>query len=629
MSKLVLASLLICLYPTLNAQKAPMRFGKPSLDEVAMKYYGPDSTVDAAVLCEYGYLDQSTLEFTWMIRYKVFTKEGLNYLIMSLPAKSKSVIRGWVFNMEDGEIVKSKITNEFVYEERLFERTTRMRIAPPDAREGSLIDVEYSIRGIPWEWNFQREIPVLWSELILPFSDKLKFNVHFVGYEPLSVSTNTRWVAQNMPAFKPEPYINSEKNYMTTMFIEITEYKTEYSTYTSIWRVYTESWEAVSEAFYKSAYYSGLLREQAYFLDDLADSIENTAKNDAEKVSLALDCIRDQVKWNGEKRLWADQEYTLKTVFTKNRTGNSADMNFLFMQLINKLGIECYPMASSLRSEGLINPLYPSLSRFNYTLSYVKIGDRFYIIDASNKHYSFDMLNAACLNQAGFVIKREKGEWVDIIPEKEEKEMINCNMQLNEDGMMKGQVNVQYAGYASAKFREMREEYNTEPEYIEYLEKQHDIYINDYQSNSDDDDLGPVTEGYRIEIDGNANVTGDMIQLEPVIIGGIGENPFRLDSRRLPVDFAYGKNKMYILNLNLPEGYTTEQIPAPLNLVNTDKSAQFHYSVNQSGNMIQVMYQLTINKAIFLPSEYEELKSFFQMVVLKEKEAVIIKKARP
>ena len=86
---------------------------------------------------------------------------------------------------------------------------------------------------------------------------------------------------------------------------------------------------------------------------------------------------------------------------------------------------------------------------------------------------------------------------------------------------------------------------------------------------------------------------------------------------------------MYILNLNLPEGYTTEQIPAPLNLVNTDKSAQFHYSVNQSGNMIQVMYQLTINKAIFLPSEYEELKSFFQMVVLKEKEAVIIKKARP
>jgi hypothetical protein len=612
-----------------SAQKAPINFGKPSLDEVAMKFFEPDSTVDAAVLCEFGYLDQSNFEFKWMIRYKVFTKEGLNYLIMSVPAESKSVIKGWVFNMENGRVVKSKITNESIYEERLYERTTRMRIAPPDAREGSVIDVTYSVRGIPWEWNFQRRIPVLWSELNLPFSEWVKFDVNFVGYEPLSVSTNTRWVANNMPAFKTEPYINSEKNYMTTMFIDITEIKTEYTNYTRIWRVHTESWDAISDIFYESASYGGLLRENAAFLDGLADSIQQTAHSDAEMVSLALDCIRDQVKWNDETQLWADPENTLRGIFTKEHTGNSADINFLFMQLIKKLGIECYPMASSLRSEGLINPLFPSISRFNYTLSYVKIGNRFYIIDAADKHYPYDMLHAECLNQAGFVIKEDKGEWVDIIPEKVEKEMINCNLQLQEDGMMEGQVNVQYADYASAKFREMREEYKTEIEYLENLEKQYDVYIEDYQIKGAEVDLGPVTEGYRVEIDGSSNISGDLIQVDPVVIGGVGENPFKRDSRRYPVDFTFGKSKMYMMNLNIPEGYTIEQIPEPVSLVNSDRSAQFRYSVSQNGNLIQVMYQLNIKKTIFLPEEYEELKSFFQMVVLKEKEAVILKKARP
>ncbi len=48
----------------------------------------PDSTVDAAVLCEYGSFDPYKLSFSYMVRYKIFSKEGLNSLIMSIPVQS-------------------------------------------------------------------------------------------------------------------------------------------------------------------------------------------------------------------------------------------------------------------------------------------------------------------------------------------------------------------------------------------------------------------------------------------------------------------------------------------------------------------------------------------------------------
>ena len=68
MKKTYLAGLLLYLSLLLNAQKAPMKFGNVSMDEVTMKYYEADSSVDAAVLCEYGVLDPNSGDFTWMSR---------------------------------------------------------------------------------------------------------------------------------------------------------------------------------------------------------------------------------------------------------------------------------------------------------------------------------------------------------------------------------------------------------------------------------------------------------------------------------------------------------------------------------------------------------------------------------
>ncbi len=103
-----------------------MKYGKVSMEEMTLKYYQKDSSVNAAVLCEYGVFNPEKFEFTLNIRYKIFHKEGLNALILALPVKSKNMIKGCVFNLEDGKIVESKLGKESIYEERLFESYTQI-----------------------------------------------------------------------------------------------------------------------------------------------------------------------------------------------------------------------------------------------------------------------------------------------------------------------------------------------------------------------------------------------------------------------------------------------------------------------------------------------------------------------
>ena len=177
---------------------------------------------------------------------------------------------------------------------------------------------------------------------------------------------------------------------------------------------------------------------------------------------------------------------------------------------------------------------------------------------------------------------------------------------------------------------EEREEFTTEDEdLLDFEKKNPGVYIMDYQVEGLDKNCGPVTEKMKVEIDGKAQSSGGLFYLAPVILSGVEENPFKLESREYPVDFAHGKNDIYVLNLKVPQGFVTQQLPEPIRLVNTDKSASFTYSVTQDGNIIRILYSLGINKPVFLPGEYSELRALYDIVVNKGSEPIILKRAEP
>ncbi len=80
------------------------------------------------------------------------------------------------------------------------------------------------------------------------------------------------------------------------------------------------------------------------------------------------------------------------------------------------------------------------------------------------------------------------------------------------------------------------------------------------------------------------------------------------------------------MSYTLPEGFAVESLPAAQRLVSEDKSFQFTYSISNLGNTIQVVHDFSINKTMFLPDEYDMLKTLYASILNKHNEKIVLKR---
>jgi len=186
-------SIIIFLFISLNAvwaQKAPMKYGKVDKADLEMKVYPLDSTASAVLLCNYGYFDSNQMQFVHQMRIKILKEEGKDQGNLTVPASERTTVKGQTVNLENGVPVVTKLNKEGIFIERISRYSYQARVAMPNVKVGSVLDIEFYYDGLPSYWSFQRSIPVRWSELILEESIYFSFRKNSTGYVPLSEATN-------------------------------------------------------------------------------------------------------------------------------------------------------------------------------------------------------------------------------------------------------------------------------------------------------------------------------------------------------------------------------------------------------------------------------------------------------
>lgn len=171
MKKSILLLCIIALTTLTVSSKEPMKYGKPEASELNMTVYEPDSSASAVVLCNYGYFNANTFQFVHQIRIKILKESGKSYGNFHVPASEKTNVKGLVFNQEGGKTVTTKLNKEGIFIERVSRESYRVRLAMPNVKVGSVIDVEFFYEGVPGYWEFQKTIPIKWSELVLEQSE--------------------------------------------------------------------------------------------------------------------------------------------------------------------------------------------------------------------------------------------------------------------------------------------------------------------------------------------------------------------------------------------------------------------------------------------------------------------------
>ncbi len=155
--KLLLTATLFLLFFHLMAQKAPIKFGDIPIEDLKMTTYDKDSSAVAVVLTDYGesgmiYSAEKgfMLTFERITRIKILRKEGLEWGNFEVPlyhsagnAEKLSSLKGITYNLENGKIIETKMKNDAVFKEKYDDNFDIMKIALPNVKEGSIVEVTY------------------------------------------------------------------------------------------------------------------------------------------------------------------------------------------------------------------------------------------------------------------------------------------------------------------------------------------------------------------------------------------------------------------------------------------------------------------------------------------------------
>jgi hypothetical protein len=609
---------LILFVVSVYSQPAPARYGKIDMADLEMKVYPLDTTAEAVILCDYGVFNDNTFDFTRLLRIKILKKEGSYVVNRAYPITGTGSIKGCTYNLVNGEIVESKLKSESIFREEIRDDYYRYRVTMPDVRAGSVVEIQYTYPYLPYEWSFQDVVPVRWSELRIAGSPIFTFQKVFFGFEPFYINEAGRWVTKNLPAMRPEPYVNSLNNYMNRVEIEV-----QSITVPGYLRYFTTSWDAVNIQLSEHKSF-GKATAMGTFLNEVTRNIKNLNLPPETRMKAACDSIKHKIKWNEQETLLSTAE--LAYAYRKG-SGNSADINLILVQLLKKLDLTAFPVALSTRENGLLSPAFPTLNKLNYVIAGVRYNGQTYLFDATDRCLPSGMLPFRALNGRGRIIDPVLSDWVNLTPAAEEKETVYFEMKMDENGEMTGKATYTKSDYAGYYLRDDLRKHNSNDEYIKEKESQYPgLTINSYSFENLDSLQKPAREIYDITLTGFSDLIGDMISIDPLVYEKLTSNPFKMEKRKYPIDYGHLIKKRIIMNLTLPDGYEVSETPAPLSIALPSKSGRFTYNTIVNNNTVQMICNFEIAKTVFTEGEYELVKEFYNQVIAKEAEVLILKK---
>ena len=535
--------------------------------------------------------------------------------------------------MDKAAVTVERVTNEYAIQ----------KFTLPGVNEGCIIEYRYTYVSpneyTPHGWRFQQAVPVIWSDYKVTIPSYFFHKVIMTGYLPLSVfetktvpstltipgltetnAVESHYAMANAPAFRHEPYITTAADYVANITFELASITIPGEATKS----FSLAWPDVDRTLLERESFGGQYKK-AHYLRDVADKIKATypATDTLRRVAAAYDYVRNTMTWNGKSSMSSDR---LKKVL-ELKQGDAADLNFMLIGLLRDLDIDANPVILSSRDNGRISEEYALLRQFNYLVGHVTLGGKDVLLDATDRFIKPGMLPHRALNSLGRLILPDgKSRFISLLPTERDVESKAGRYTLSEDGEVKGTFSHSYGGYgavdARASYKLLGEE-----KFLEDVKRKKTAWQVEKAQIRNAADLNvPMTVDYTLAIADAAQVAGDRIYLHPLLTEGESENPFKQPERQFPVDFATPYDEAYSATFILPDGYVVDELPKPLVLGLPNGGGRFTYQVQQTGNELMVVSRVLVRKAIFPAEEYVLLKEFYEKIMLKHGEQVVLKK---
>lgn len=616
--------------------------------------YPQDSTAKAIVIYEKGnsYIHPETYKLITEIekKVKILSKDGAQHadieiLLYKNEKKSRrekvSKIEAKSYNLSNNRIITSILNKKDIFNEDYSENYTIVKFTLPKIKKGTVITYKYTLES-PFifkykEWEFQDDIPKLYSQYNTSIPGVYDYNIKLVGTLKLSINeatlkrkclranngstadcVNTIYAMKNVPAFIEEDYMTSKQNYLSRIEYEL---KTFNDFDGSIDKV-TKTWK-FADGEIKSMRNIGKQLNKASLVTELLDNSVASISDEITRAKTIFNFTQNNFSWNGKNLTY--KPATIKDLINE-RTGNVSQINIMLYNLLKANDIEVFPVLISTRTNGFVTQLYPVISEFNYLIVQAYIDGKKYLLDATDKYLTFGQLPFRCLNGKGRLMDFKNGSsWIDIIDENVSSVQHQIKLKFSGRDRFEGKINSRYTGYMALSKK--LEYYSNSNGYIEDFENKHDdfeVINHEFKSKGKEDEL--FQESFDITYN-ELETIGENIYFDPFIYKFFSKNPFNLQQRTYPIEFGYKKSFIYNFEINLGEHYEVSELPKSINMKLPNNAGKLIFASKIAGNKISILFKIDFKQSKYAPEYYPSLKELMNNIVdLQTKTLIVLKK---
>ncbi len=659
----------LCLLAPITAlfcqENTPVKFGKISPLDFTITGHKFDTSVNAVIISDVG---NSSFEgnnkgwFTLMYkrhrRVKILNKNGFDAADVSVYLYNEGQgeellnnLKASTYNLEDGQVVETKLDQKEVYKEKISEHVLRKKFTFPGVKAGAIIEYSYTIASDflfnLQPWTFQDKYPCLWSEYEVGMPEFFNYVFLSQGYQPFFIKTNkenhksynilqsssigarsdhitingrlmeSRWVMKDVPAIQEESYTSSITNHYAKIEFQLSQYRFPDMPVKDI----MGNWVTATEALLKDNDFGGTLGKDNNWLGDDLREITADCKTPFEKAQTIYAFVRDHFTCTQYSGLRLRN--TLRAVF-KNKNGTVAEINLLLVAMLRHEGIVTDPVILSTREHGFANEFYPLMERFNYVIASAVLENKVFYLDAS-RPLGFGKLSEECYNGVARVIGSEPAAVYFYADSLRESKLTSVFIAKNDKGGLDGRFTAAFGASESARLRK-RVRTGGEDALFKTIRT---TYGDDYQISDEKlDSLNKLEEPLALKYNFHFNhFKDDLIYFHPLLTEGYRENIFKAAQRNYPVEMPYQMNETFILNMEVPEHYEIDEMPKSARVNFNEDEGFFEYMIGKtSEGIIQLRSRIVLKKANFSPEDYDSLREFFGYIVKKHGEQIVFKK---
>lgn len=515
-------------------------------------------------------------------------------------------------------------------------------VEAPAGNPGSVVALEYSVRRRlwmdKWSWYFQEDIPIVEARFTVQLPSGWEYKESWANHTPgkaLEAGPNRwQWQCTSVPGIPDETHSLARGALAGHMEIAFFEPGS---------RSNLASWTAIGDWY--SALTSGR-RDVSPELSAKARELTSGASTFDAKLRALTSFMQSEVRYVAiEIGVGGYQPHPASEVY-RMRYGDCKDKATLLSAMLKRVGIESdYVLVNTHR--GVIQPDVPSTG-FNHAILAIalqagtvaeqyrsvvktKAGARYLIFDPTDEYTPVGELRTGLQGSYALLVLPSGGELVQLpmLPPDSNRIEREGTFTLQADGSITGTMTERFSGTHASRQRSVLAGEN-ESERLKTL----DQYLRESLKNPSVKQLSfgdlaqrqkELVVEYQLSASGYAQRSGGLLLLRPRVLG---EKGLSLDwaKRKLPVQLAGPSSEKDVFEVQLPPGYTVDELPEATTV--DVGFASYKSKIESVGSTLRYSREYLVKEPLVGTDKLADLHKLENAIYNDESAAAVLKKTQ-